>query len=216
MHYLCKESRRWPMALKQAKIQPTLEEKRYITLQFLEAAFVSGSEVNITPVEAYGLSDLSGERFVYQNPVNTYVIFDERPTPKLLQRYGWYRENADQIPIVAYIATHLLYNKNNGEVVNESLLDGDEMQNIVQFGESSDYELKDLKITRGAVIEIFFDFNPDKLNKFYVADVKTDLVSINYVANLVPFKNDKSSETPEDANRSNQKFLNTRTEEEGL
>lgn len=55
------------MALRQAKIQPTLEEKRYITLQFLEAAFMSGSEVNITPVEAYGLSDLSGERFTYKD-----------------------------------------------------------------------------------------------------------------------------------------------------
>jgi hypothetical protein len=28
------------MALRQAKIQPTLQEKRYITLQFLEAALL--------------------------------------------------------------------------------------------------------------------------------------------------------------------------------
>lgn len=204
------------MALRQAKIQPTLEEKRYITLQFLEAAFMSGSEVNITPVEAYGLSDLSGERFTYKDQVNTYVIFDERPTPKLLQKFGWYREDAEQIPVIAYIATHLLYDKQTEDVVNEVLLDGNEMQDLVALGESEHYELRDLKITRGALIEIYYDFNPDKLNKFYVADVKTDLVSINYVANLVPYKNDKSSETDEDANRTNQKFLKTKTEEQGF
>lgn len=118
--------------------------------------------------------------------------------------------------MIAYIATHLLYDKQTEEVVNEVLLDGNEMQDLVALGESEHYELKDLKITRGALIEIYYDFNPDKLNKFYVADVKTDLVSINYVANLVPYKNDKSSETDEDANRTNQKFLKTKTEEQGF
>lgn len=204
------------MALGQAKIQPTLEEKRYITLQFLEAAYMSGSEVNIKTVDSYGLTALSGEYFTYDDPLNTYVIFDERPTPKLLQKYGWFRENAEQIPIIAYIPTHLLYSKSTNNVVNEVLLDGDDIQDLVQYGESANYELKDLKVIRGTIIEIFYDFAPDALNKFYVADVKTDLVSINYVANLVPYKNDKTSETAEDANKSNQTFLNTKTEDQGL
>lgn len=204
------------MALRQAKIQPTLEEKRYITLQFLEAAFMSGSEVNITTVDSYGLTTLSGEHFTYDDPLNTYVIFDERPTPKLLQKYGWFRENADQIPIIAYIPTHLLYSKSTNEVVNELVLNGDDMQDLVQFGESANYELRELKIIRGTILDIYYDFAPTALNKFYVADVKTDLVSINYVANLVPYKNDKSSETQDDANRSNQTFFNTKTEDQGL
>lgn len=204
------------MALRQAKIQPTLQEKRYITLQFLEAAYMSGSEVNIHQVKAYGLTTLSGERFTYENPVNCYVIFDERPTPKLLQKYGWFREDTDQIPIVAYIPTHLLYDKETEEVVNEVLLDGTESQMLVQTGESVHYELRELNIIRGAILDIFYDFAPEKLNKFYVADVKTDLVSINYVANLVPYKHDKPSETPEDANKSNQTFLNVKTEDMGL
>jgi hypothetical protein len=204
------------MALRQAKIQPTLEEKRYITLQFLEAAYMSGSEVNITAVDSYGLSTLSGERFTYEDPVNTYDIFDERPTPKLLQKYGWFRENAEQIPIVAYIPTHLLYSKSTNQVINEIVLDGTESQELIQYGESTNYELKELKIIRGTILDIYYDFAPTALNKFYVADVKTDLVSINYVANLVPYKNDKSSETADDANKSNQTFFKTKTEDQGL
>lgn len=204
------------MALRQAKILPTVEEKRYITLQFLEAAFVSGNEVNITQVEGYGLTTLSGERYTFKAPVNTYVIFDERPKPSLLQRYGWFRENAEVIPIVAYMPTHLLYDKSTGQVVNELLLNGKETSDLVKTGVSQNYELKELKITRGAVIDIFYDFNPDKLNKFYVADVKTDLISINYVANLVPFKYDMPSESPEDASKANQPYLNVKTEDMGF
>lgn len=204
------------MALRQAKILPTLEEKRYITLQFLEAAYVSGNEVNITQVEGYGLTTLSGERFTYKDPVNTYVIFDERPKPHLLQRYGWFREHAETIPIIAYMPTHLLYDKVTGEVINETLLDGTEMAKLVNTGEGDNYELKELKITRGAIIEIFYDFNPDKTNRFYVADVKTDLVSINYVANLVPFKHDMPSESPEDASKANQPYLKIKTEDMGF
>jgi hypothetical protein len=204
------------MALAQAKIQPTLEEKRYITLQFLEAAYMSGSEVNIKTVDSYGLTTLSGEYFTYDDPLNIYVIFDERPTPKLLQKYGWFREGLETLPIVAYIPTHLLYSKSTNGVINEVLLDGNDMQDLVQYGESANYELRDLKVIRGTILEIFYDFSPEALNKFYVADVKVDLVSINYVVNLVPYKNDKTSETEDDANRSNQTFLNTKTEDQGL
>lgn len=204
------------MALRQAKILPTLEEKRYITLQFLEAAYVSGSEVNIHQIEGYGLTTLSGERFTYLDPVNTYVIFDERPKPQLLKKFGWFREDSEIVPIVAYIPTHLLYDKVTGEVVNEVLLNGDDYQSLVQNQESPNYILKELKINRGALIDIYYDFNPEKKNTFYVADVKTDLISINYVANLVPFKNDKPSETPDDASKTNQPYLNVKTEDMGF
>jgi hypothetical protein len=217
MHYLSERTKRCcNLALRQAKIEPTVEEKRYITLQFLEAAFMSGSSTTITPVKAYGLTELSGERFVYDQPVETYVIFDERPKPFLLQKLGWYREDAETVPIVAYIATHLLYDKSTDDVVNEVLLDGNEMQLLVKTGESENYILKELKVIRGTLVDIYYDFIDKKDNRFYVADVKTDLVSINYVARLVPFKEDKESEAPEDGNKSNSKYLNIKTEDLGL
>ena len=204
------------MALRSAKIQPTIEEKRYITIQFLEAAFMSGSNVNITPVKAYGLTSLSGEQFVYEEPLDTYVIFDERPKVSLLQKLGWFREDAEILPIIAYIPTHLLYEKSTDEVVNEVLLDGTEIQALVKTGESENYILKELKIIRGTLIDIYYDFINEKNNKFYVADVKTDVVSINYVARLVPFKTDAISEAPEDSNKSNNQYLNIKTEDFGL
>lgn len=204
------------MALRQAKIQPTLQEKRYIILQFLEASYVSGNEVNITPVKAYGLTSLSGEEFVYDDTIGTYIIFDERPKVSLLKKLGWYREDSEIKPILAYMPTHLLYNKETGEVVNEVLLDGTETSQLVKTGESENYILKDLKVIRGTIVDIFYDFLSEKLNKFYVADVKVDTISINYIANLVPYKNNNEGEAPDDSNRSNNKFLNVKTEEVGL
>ena len=204
------------MALLRAKIQPTEEEKRYITLQHLEAGYMSGSRTLITPVDTYGLTTLSGEQFTYKEPVETYVIFDERPKPFLLQKLGWFRENAEQIPILAYIPTHLLYDKVSGEVINEVILRGNETRQLVETGESEDYILQELKITRGAILDVFYDFAPDKLNKFYVADVKTDLVSINYIANLVPYKYDADKEAEEDQNTSNGEYLDFNSDEYGI
>lgn len=112
------------MAIAAAKITQSLKEKRYNTLNIIESAFMQGSEVNIFPVTEQSMSELGAERFVndMENPLNTYVIFDERPKPQLLQRYGWYRENSDNVPILAYIPTHLLYQKSlvgNGDLTLE-------------------------------------------------------------------------------------------------
>lgn len=204
------------MALRQAKIQPRIEEKRYITLQLLEASFVSGNEVDITPVDEYTLTDLSGEQFTYLPKVSTYVIFDERPKVHLLKNLGWYREDSEIVPIIAYIPTHLLYDKATDEVINEVKLNGNEMQQLVKTGESDNYRLRELKIVRGTLMEILYDFLDIKENKFYVSDVKVDTISVNYIARLVPFKNDKSSEAPQDANESNNTYLNIKTEDMGL
>lgn len=99
------------MALRQAKIQPTIQEKRYITLQFLEAAYVSGNRVIITPVDTYSLSTLSEEQYTYKDPVETYIIYDERPKVGLLKKFGWFREDEENLPQIAFIPTHLLYQK---------------------------------------------------------------------------------------------------------
>jgi len=99
------------MALRRAKITPTVQEKRYITLNFLESAYVSGTRVVITPVKSYSLTTLSGESFVYGKPVETWIIYDERPAVRLLKNLGWYREDGESNPQIAYIPTHLLYMK---------------------------------------------------------------------------------------------------------
>lgn len=99
------------MALRAAKIQPTLKEKRYITLQFLEAAFMSGNRVIITPVDTMMLTSLSEEQFTYSDPIETYIIYTERPSVSLLKSHGWYREDQENVPQVAQIPTHLLYRK---------------------------------------------------------------------------------------------------------
>jgi hypothetical protein len=101
-------------------------------------------------------------------------------------------------------------------VQSETLLNGEVMQDLVKTGDSDEYILKELKITRGAILDVFYDFAPDKLNKFYVADVKTDLVSINYIANLVPYKYDADKEAEEDQNTSNGEYLDFNSDEYGI
>ena len=99
------------MALHQAKIIPSLYEKRYYTLQLLEAATIGGNKVKITPVDEHSVTELSGELFKY-NPykaIDAYLIIEERPKVNLLKSLGWFREDGESQPI-AYIPTHILRN----------------------------------------------------------------------------------------------------------
>lgn len=204
------------MALRQAKVQPTLQEKRYITLQMLEGGYMHGSKVDITPVENYELTTLSGEQFTYGDKVSTYIIYDERPKVSLLKSLGWYREDAEMLPQVAYIPTHLLYDKETGEVVNEVALDGNEMTKLVQTGVGDKYELKPLKIIRGTLIDVYYDFLPDAVNRFYVVDVRIDTVSINYTCRLMPYKYDSEPEGTPEQNESNHKFIKFNSDNFGV
>lgn len=204
------------VAVKQAQIRPDLREKRQLTLDFLEASVMQGSEVDITPVIHSNITDLSGEEFTYLPSINTYITFSERPSVKLLRQYGWFREDAEIQPIVAFMPTHLLYKKREDgnaleptDVVNFLKLEGDEYQDLVNTGESQNYVLKPLRILRGTIVDIHYDFLPDNTNKFYVTDVKVDTVSINYVANLMPYKYDKALEGDQDYNTP-QLSVNTR------
>ncbi len=204
------------MALKQAKITQQPNEKRYHTINLLEAAVISGTEVRITPVDTYKLTTLSGEKFTYLEPVDTYIILDERPKVHLLQRYGWFKEDSEIIPIIAYIPTHLLYRHTNDDgtlvterryitdteyidepkptVENYLVLKGNEFTQLLNTGSSTHFELKELPIKRGTLINIKYDFleHTKDVSTFYVTDVKVDTVSLNYIANLVPYKHDMS------------------------
>ena len=77
-----------------SRILPTLDEKRYYTLQFLEAAVMGGSPVIITTVQDKSITDLSGEKFIYNydNPTRHLCYIEERPKVNLLKTYGWYRK----------------------------------------------------------------------------------------------------------------------------
>lgn len=187
-----------------SKIRQTRQEKNYYTLQFLESAYVLGNEVTITPVKEYDLGYKSGEKFTYDPVINTFVIFDERPKVQLLQRLGWFREGQDS-PIIAYIPTHLLYDKDTDKVVNDSILLNTAMKNIIR-GTDDNYELRPLKITRGAIVDIVYDFVENNDSKFYVTDSKVDTVSLQYVVRLVPYKHVEVSQVEEDTNITYIKF----------
>lgn len=210
------------MALAQAKISPTIKEKRYNTLQFLEACVISGNQVKIGVVDEYQLTTLSGEIFTHLPMITTYIIFNERPSVQLLRKYGWYREDQDILPIVAYIPTHLIYDKEKlaeveqeklelepdeeptlkeqDAVINYTLLDGTTTKQLVDEGESNSYILKPLPIRRGALIDIPYDYIQRDTSLFYVTDVKVDTVSINYVVNLMPHKAKQDPYGEEDSN----------------
>jgi uncharacterized repeat protein (TIGR02543 family) len=198
------------------QIQPTLIEKRYATIQFLEAAYMSGNHVNISQVDTYSLTALSGEQFTYKAPINSYIIYDERPKVSILKTYGWYREDDENLPQLAYVPTHLLYDKTTGEVINDLVITGSEYHTLTSTGESEHYILRPLKIIRGTLIDVFFDFMPDAINRFYVVDVRLDTVSINYVCRLMPYKYVAPNEGEEGQNPSNNVHLNFDSNAHGL
>jgi hypothetical protein len=196
------------LAIRQAKVQPTIEEKRYNLIQFLEAAFMQGNEVNLHTVKDYKISKLSGEAFEYNEPINTYIIYHERPKVNLLKTMGWYREDDENKPQIAEIPTWLLKDKQTGEVVNEVLLEADEFQQLVKTGESQNYILEPLEIKRGTLLDIVYDFMPTNVNRFYVTDVHIDTVSINYMALIMPYKYDLDKTTYKDEDADETSWLN--------
>lgn len=152
------------------------------------------------------LTELSGEVFYYKKDpddntkdliIETYIIFDERPKVNLLKTLGWFREDG-VAPILAYIPTHLVYNINGKEVNNYDVFAGIDFRRLIKEGHTDKYELKPLEVIRGTLVDIEYDFLPkltdgkdDPLgitNRFFVADVKVDPISLNYVANLMPYR----------------------------
>lgn len=172
---------------KNVKVQPAKTEKYNLTLQFLESAYMNGNDVIITQVDEYELTELTREVKTYKEPINAYIIYDERPKVNLLKNFGWYREG-EESPNIAYIPTHYLYDKESEEAVWGEIISGKDYQDLVKYGESDRYILKPLKIIRGTLIDVFYDFLPDSINRFQVVDVRVDTVSINYIASLRPYR----------------------------
>lgn len=234
-----------------SKIVPTIQEKRYYTLQLLESSVMSGSKVSINTVNKKEITKLSSEKFFYNNDnIETYCIFDERPKISLLKSLGWYREDGP-IPIIAYIPTHLLYKikrvrqlseENKLEVVtttninNYDVIKGQQLKDLVKEGISDDYILKPLDIVRGTLIDIEYDFlpniytletgenglpklttKPDPLgvtNTFFVTEVRVDPISLNYIANLMPYRFEAESQTETDT--TNETYIKFDTEDYGM
>lgn len=141
------------MALQSTKIIPSLQEKRYYTLQFIEAATIGGSKVKIIPVAKHSVTELSGEVFNYNTgkSIDTYIIFEERPKVNLLKSLGWYREDG-QSPIIAYIPTHVLrkYNLKTEYTTKDFFIDPD--------GHFINYLNKDIIIKQGTKISLKDDY----------------------------------------------------------
>lgn len=224
-----------------SRVVPNLQEKRYYTLNLIESAVAHGSEVVINTVKKKELTALSSEEFTYNDDnLDTYIIFDERPKINLLKTLGWFREDGEA-PILAYIPTHFLFKiteENSEEIAtidNYKVISGDPFKEIVHNGETNDkkYKLKPVIITRGTLIDIKYDFLPKVIingelkddprgttNRFFVTDVKVDPVSLNYIANLMPYrysveKRDIKDEEGNIVNR-NQSYINFDTEKYGM
>lgn len=204
------------MALRQAKATPTIEEKRMMTLDFLEASYMHGNKVAIHTVDDYDVSILNAEDYKYNEPVETYIIFDDRPKVQLLKKLGWYREDDEIKPSLAYIPTHLLWETiqdleiETKQVANEIKLENKDYQELVKHGKHGSLSLEFLKVIRGTLVDIFYDFMPDTINRFYISEVRVDTVSINYVVKLVPYKYDA---TPQGDADGNTPLLNIKTED---
>lgn len=152
------------------------------------------------------LTELSSEIFYYRKDpdnltedlvVETYIIFDDRPKINLLKTLGWFKEDGTA-PLLAYIPTHLIYNINGKEVNNYDIFAGIDFKRLIKEGQTDKYEFRPLEIIRGTLVDIEYDFLPKLIDgkddplgittRFFVADVKVDPISLNYVANLMPYR----------------------------
>lgn len=73
---------------------------------FKEMSFLLGFEVQYQYVINYNTSDFAEtEKYAeYSDPIKTNIIFEENPKVKTLKTLGWYSENKEDSPIIAYLA----------------------------------------------------------------------------------------------------------------
>lgn len=75
---------------------------------FNEMAALRGQPVKYRyPLENKRYTTHTELRASYSDPIDTNIIFEEYPKQRTLKRHGWFSENSDDKPYIAYVDYHL-------------------------------------------------------------------------------------------------------------
>lgn len=154
-------------------LDPSEKEMELLSKMQLEAAKMKGTEVEINLVDDFDLDINHDPEYKFLEGDSLDIILEERPSERFLKSLGWYSEEEDDLPLIAYISR----DDWSGEKIK--LLEG--VKIILPFQISSEHGTRDYEIIKVKALP------PN---------------GIAYVANLVPIR-EKYEEEKEKDNEQN-------------
>ncbi len=139
-------------------LTPSIDELSYLREQFVEATGLQGRLANFYQIDHR--KNVNTDTFVsYKDPVKVSYTLNANPSIQTIQKYGWYKADQTQLPLICFITYTDIDNK-------PIAIEEDCIIDIVSF--------------------INID-GTTKVNKFKVGNVATDLELNQAVLNLVPY-----------------------------
>jgi len=83
---------------------PSPKELSLISDFHLEAGKLLGTEVKIKFIDDRELDLYNDPNYDFESDMSLYIILDQRPRIRILEKLGWYDEDQDDLPMLAYFA----------------------------------------------------------------------------------------------------------------
>lgn len=141
------------------KLMPSVKELEYMRKQFVEAASLQGRIARFFQINHSKWKNTDPD-IIYSDPVDVAYTLDANPEISTISRYGWFVEDRNNLPILAYLTFYDLEG------------------NPVKIEEQCLMEITSQRDTLGT-----FD-----VKKFIVNSVVTDLELNMAVLNLQPYR----------------------------
>lgn len=93
------------------KLAPSFREIEMYRKNFVEGANLQGRIGNLYQVESSEQIN-TDEYYIWKSPVEVSYYLVDNPRKSILMRYGWYTEDKDNQPIIAYLTFKDSNNKN--------------------------------------------------------------------------------------------------------
>lgn len=153
-------------------LDPSDEELSLLSKMQYEAAKQKGNKVSVKFVDNVELNNQHDADIDYDTLEELDIILQERPRKKVLRAYGWYNEDEEYVPILAYIS------KENWDGENLDLLRG--MQIELPYNINNDNNSKIYSIAQVRAV-------PPK--------------SLFWVCKLVPYREDFDNNVEDNENQ---------------
>jgi len=85
-------------------LDPSDRELSLLSKMQYEAAKQKGNKVTVSFVDNVTLNNQHDADIDFSVPEEIDIILDERPRKEVLRTYGWYSEDEDYVPLLAYIS----------------------------------------------------------------------------------------------------------------
>ena len=139
-------------------LTPCINELSYLREQFVEATGLQGRLAKFYQID-HRENIITDSHVYYRDPVTVSYTLNANPSIQTIQKYGWYKADQSQLPLLCYITYTDIDNK-------PIVIEQDCIIDIVSF--------------------INID-GTTKVNKFKVGNIATDLELNQAVLSLVPY-----------------------------